>query len=393
MTKFLNKAIFLIFSGIILSCNAPRKALLNGNYDLAYEKSFNKLRQTNKKDKHILTFESAYNKALQRDLERIKQLKLEGQPDRFIEINRIYQSISARQIKAKIVQPLIIKSEKRNADIKEIDVIGLMAESKEKAAAFLYAEAENLLKNNNKFEARKAYDNLKLIKSYFNYYKETDKLLDEAHFKGTSFVYYTLKNNSPIQLPETFIEDLTEKNINNLNTFWIQYHTNKNINIKYDYEVITRIDDILISGNELNERQYNETKSIEDGWEYVLDSRGNVMKDSLGNDIKQPKIVKVNCNIRESRQFKTIRIAGKVQYFNQTTAQLEGSFPVMADHSFENYYANAFGDLRALKPETKKLINAKPLPYPDNVSMIIACGQTYKNTVNKLLSDNAQLIR
>jgi len=393
MNKHYFHTAFLFVLMFSLACNAPRKALLRGDYDSAFEKSFQKLRKSNKKDKHIITFESAFEKALQRDLSRIKQLNVEGQPDRFIEINQIYQKISAKQIKVKVAQPLYIKSEKRNAKFSELDAIGLIAESKEKAAAFLYAEAENLLKTNRKYDARKAYDNLMLIKSYFNYYKNTEKLLEEAHFKGTNFVYYTVKNTSPIALPEQFIDDLTEKNIMNLNSTWVQYHSKKSSDINYDYEVTTRVDDILISGNNISERQYTETKEIEDGWEYMLDSRGNVMKDSLGNDIKRPKKIKVSCKINETRQAKTIRMAGKVQYYNLNSKQLEGTFPVVADHNFENFYANALGDLRAVKNETKNLLNRKPLPFPDNVSMIIACGQTYKTTVNKLLLDNAPIIR
>ena len=46
---------------------------------------------------------------------------------------------------------------------------------------------------------------------------------------------------------------------------------------------------IDISPEQINEKQIIREKVIKDGFDYVLDKRGNVAKDSLGNDIKVDK--------------------------------------------------------------------------------------------------------
>ena len=50
---------------------------------------------------------------------------------------------------------------------------------------------------------------------------------------------------------------------------------------------------------------YKGEKNIKDGFTYVLDTNGNVMKDSLGNDIKVDKIVKISAKKIEFEQTKS----------------------------------------------------------------------------------------
>lgn len=53
----------------------------------------------------------------------------------------------------------------------------------------------------------------------------------------------------------------------------------------YDYEIKLCIIDIVISFEVVREREYVDSCNIQDGFEYVLDECGNVVKDLLGNDI------------------------------------------------------------------------------------------------------------
>ena len=43
-----------------------------------------------------------------------------------------------------------------------------------------------------------------------------------------------------------------------------------------------RLTNIEVSPEQIKEREYEDTKEIEDGFEYVLDGNGNVAKDSSG---------------------------------------------------------------------------------------------------------------
>lgn len=394
MKKIVLLSLLTLYMFTQSACMSAQKALNKGKYDVAISKSLKKLQRKKNNDKMILILESAFAKANAQDLERIKALNMEGQPDRFIEINEIYKQIGYRQTRTNPLLPLYISSENRKALFDFIETSTLISESKNKAAEFLYAEANQLMQSNRMADSRKAYDNYRIIKEkYFNTYKDIDSKMRDAHIKGTTYVYYTVLNKTRYDLPKKFMRDLTERNIGDLNSFWVVYHSNRSDNINYDYEVATQVDEIIISPDGMNERTYTETKQIEDGWEYVLDERGNVVKDDQGNDVKRPKIVTVSCNVREFRQFKTVRINAHLQYYNNHTNQIDKSIPATADHSFENRYAQINGDIRALKEETKALANSRPMPYPNNGDMIQACSQTLKQTVNKALDDNRSVIQ
>lgn len=394
MKKIVLLSLLALYMFTQSACMSAQKALNKGKYDVAISKSLKKLQRKKNNDKMILILESAFAKANAQDLERIKALNMEGQPDRFIEINEIYKQIGYRQTRTNPLLPLYISSENRKALFDFIETSTLISESKNKAAEFLYAEANQLMQSNRMADSRKAYDNYRIIKEkYFNTYKDIDAKMRDAHIKGTTYVYYTVLNKTRYDLPKKFMRDLTERNIGDLNSFWVVYHSNRSDNINYDYEVATQVDEIIISPDGMNERTYTETKQIEDGWEYVLDERGNVVKDDQGNDVKRPKIVTVSCNVREFRQFKTVRINAHLQYYNNHTNQIDKSIPATADHSFENRYAQINGDIRALKEETKALANSRPMPYPNNGDMIQACSQTLKQTVNKALDDNRSVIQ
>ncbi|HPH19648.1 MAG TPA: hypothetical protein PLE32_12750 [Haliscomenobacter sp.] len=49
--------------------------------------------------------------------------------------------------------------------------------------------------------------------------------------------------------------------------------------------------DVQVSPGTMRERQYEEQNQIQDGWVYEYDTRGNVKKDTAGNDIKYPNKV------------------------------------------------------------------------------------------------------
>ena len=54
-------------------------------------------------------------------------------------------------------------------------------------------------------------------------------------------------------------------------------------------------------------------KDVEDGFTYQLDKKGNVMKDSLGNDIKTKKYKTLQCALIETIQSKACRIDGDIE--------------------------------------------------------------------------------
>ena len=79
--------------------------------------------------------------------------------------------------------PLEIISEGRNANIKTENYDKQIIDSKEKAVKFLYDNSVDLLKKDDKYDARKAYDQLTKVSNIYPGYKQTNQLIDKAKAK------------------------------------------------------------------------------------------------------------------------------------------------------------------------------------------------------------------
>ena len=55
-------------------------------------------------------------------------------------------------------------------------------------------------------------------------------------------------------------------------------------------QVLVKLLSIMVSPDEVKDTDQIFNKKISDGFDYVLDANGNVMKDTAGNDIKVAEI-------------------------------------------------------------------------------------------------------
>ena len=78
------------------------------------------------------------------------------------------------------------------------------------------------------------------------------------------------------------------------------------LNTKYDYFVNVNVRNIAVSPDQTMQRDTVVKKDVEDGFSYQLDKKGNVMKDSLGNDIKTKKYKTLQCALIETIQSKSM---------------------------------------------------------------------------------------
>ncbi len=383
--------LFLLITSLIFSCTSSKKYIQKGQYDLAIRKSVKKLRKKSTNEKEILNLKKAYDLANDRDNQRINFLKLEGKPDVWDEVFTTYSSMQRRQALVKTVLPLKLNGQTVNFKI--VDYNQEIISAKKKAAEYFYAHSKKLLERNNKQSARDAYYELKRVKQYYNDYKDVDKLINEALNKGTSYAYLRVDNKSHFKLSQRFVDDLLNIGTARLNQEWVIYDTRKQKNKNYDYIVSIRIRKIDVSPEGLKEKHYEETKEIADGWEYVLDSHGNVMKDSLGNDIKKPKHKIIRCKVIEVHQHKVATIFANVDYIDIRSKQILLSKQVSADNIFDYASATALGDVRALKPETKKIIGRMPAPFPHDMDMIIEAEKVLKKMIEQVLYDNRHFLK
>jgi hypothetical protein len=126
--------------------------------------------------------------------------------------------------------------------------------------------------------------------------------------------------------------------------------------------------DIATTRDEWHERHFPYSKEIIDGWEYVLDERGNVKKDSVGNDIKQDKIVRVNATVVETLQSKKALIRARIDILDTKTGIRVFSQPLEVEDSFSHTARNFIGDERALDKNLRYRI--PPVHFPSDAALI-----------------------
>jgi hypothetical protein len=136
---------------------------------------------------------------------------------------------------------------------------------------------------------------------------------------------------------------------------------------------------------------YAENAQVEDGFDYVLDAKGNVMKDSLGNDIKKKRYRTITCLVSERRLHKEASVGGFVDIYHTQTKQLLRSIPLSTMVTFDAITAVANGDLNALTPRTRQLIQTPPAPVPNDFVMLYDAAERLKPIILDAVRQNRHL--
>lgn len=384
--------IFVFASLFVFGCKSTEKLLQKGNYDAVIEKSVKDILKGKADDEDKELLDRAYTIANQQDKERIKFLKTENRPENWEEIYRLYNALNRRQNEVRKVTPFTIGSRKINYEFKDYsrDIV----EAKTNAAKYYYSKGLDDMKLQTIEGYRQAYYNFLKVREYrASDYPDLNNLIQDAKYYGTSKVLLEVVGDPRIQLPDDFYDNIGTINISELNSTWVEYYLeDKSREMQYDYFITVELQNIVVTPEELTKSESIKSKEIQDGFEYVLDSRGNVRKDSLGNDIKVPKYVQISCKLIEVKQFKTATINGMVKFRSAYPKNILKSEPIAATSIFEHISARAFGDLEALDPGDLQLLKLEPLPFPDDLSMIYDCTATLKQAVRDVVYNNRRLI-
>ncbi len=383
----------LLFSLMLLllaGCSSKKQIeqqLNRGNYDQAVTNALRQLQSkktAKRKSKFISILKEGYDRITKRDLEDIAFLKKDNNPQNHVRVFETYSTLDARQRAIEPVLPLYLDG--REIKFKFNDYTSDMIESKNKASEYLYDNALSLLKSNNKVDIRKAHEDLAYLNDINPDYKNSQSLLQEAHFKGIDYVVVSIINDTQQIIPERLEDDLLNFDTYGLNKFWTVYHGNQNNDIDYDYAMQLQLKQINISPEQVHEKEFLREKEIKDGWEYQLDSNGNVEKDSLGNDIKVDKFVNIRARYLESHQIKSTQILADVVYTDLITNQDLDRFTVDSGFVFEYVFATFRGDKRALTDEDRKIINNRMMPFPSNEQMVYDTGEELKYKLKKIIN-------
>lgn len=383
-------AIFAI--AVLLSgCGSSKKQLEKGNYDAAIANAVRQLRKDPNDEKQIATLERSYNIVTEQDNERVRFLKMEGRPQNWDEIYLVYKRLADRQALVRTVMPLSIGN--REISLPDVDYMPEMINAKRKSADFYFAHGNELMKSNIKENYRQAFSEFLRAKEYVGDYEGIDEKIQEAKYLGMSRVFVTLQNTTMLKFPKEFEDDLLSVDIQALNSEWVEYHTvNLDKNTQYDYYVNVNVKNIAVSPDQTAQSDSVVKRDIQDGFTYKLDAKGNVMKDTLGNDIKLPKYKTLQCALISTRQTKTCRIEGDIETIQVNPNKVLKKDPIGAQSTFENISARAVGDVAALNENQLQRTKTQIVPFPSDIDMVIRCSETLKLAIRGSIQTNRRLI-
>ncbi|MFC2138664.1 hypothetical protein ACFLTE_10845 [Bacteroidota bacterium] len=381
----------LILTFLLSGCASPEKLLQKGKYDAAINKAVKVLKRKPTSEKNIIVLEKAYKIANEKDKERIKFLQLEGRADRWDEIFQLYSSLKYRQSKVKTVTPLNLYG--KRIDFPYVDYDKEIVTAKSNAAEYFYAHGKKLMQEQKVESYRQAYYEFKKVKDYKGDYNDVNRLLEESKFKGTSRVLIKVVNNTALKLPQDYLNDLIAFSTSGLNSEWTEYHTKVlKQDVFYNYSINITLQKIAVSPDLVNENDQIFKKKIEDGFEYVLDNNGNVMKDTAGNDIKIAKYKNIQCTLINKNQRKSAKITGKIDFISNDPKRQLKSVPISTKTIFEHNSARAVGDIEALDQNAKKAITRRSGPFPTDIDLIIQTTENMQQTIRTAIIDNKHLI-
>lgn len=374
---------------ILSSCGSAKKAeghVQKGNYDDAFELAYTELA----KDKHkksnqklIPTLKEAYDKANDRDRNEIKVLKRDNDSSNLKKIYALYVALDVRQDDVISLQPLYYGEKQVSFKTKDYDVE--VANSLKNYSNHLYSIGQQQMRGT-KLDAReafKAFNELEFVNP--SYSSNVSNLIKQAKLKGSSLVFLKLENKIQTQIPQEHLDELLRISASNMTDKWVDYHTKKDYNVPYDYEVLVGLEKLQISQGAVNTQKVPQQKRIQDGWKYVYDSKGNVMKDKEGNDMKEAKIITVQAEVMLYQQLKQGRIDGSFAIKNLKNNTDLGKKAVFGEAKFENVYGKFRGDQRAIEEKYHKALQTKEAAFPKDEDFIKYAIADLKNKMLQAL--------
>lgn len=390
MKYLLTFSFFLLF----ISCSSVQrnKTLLNkGNYDKAIEIAVKKLQKnkTSKKNQeHIILLEEAFKKAVLEDTKRIKLLKKEHDDFNSKEIYYLYNQLIERQEIIQLLLPLYSIEKGKNVSFKFKDYQEAFIEAKNRFKKHLYNEGKRYMSYQTILDYRTAYDQFCELYDLEPNYKNTPQLLKDTHFLGTDFILVKLINFSGKIIPFQLERDLLNFNTYDLDTFWTKYHSERQENINYNFEILLNFNYISISAERIHERVFNREKEIKYGWKYKKDRNGNNILDENENPIKIDLYKTVRATLYQTQQTKSTLVRANVVYKDVLKNQDIELYSLATEFVFENFFAHFSGDKRALNSQDLLDLDNHFVPFPTNEQLVFDAGEDIKLQLKEILEDH-----
>jgi hypothetical protein len=374
---------FLLMASI--SCTSIEKLVDTGQYDKAIYFATNKLSGAKvKKVEYVKGLETAFKKVTDKDMAYIEKLKNEGNPESWETILSVYATISNRQESIRPLLPLTDENGKK-ANFLFVNTNDLEKEAKEQTINFLYSSAKDFLQEarstKDRIPARKAYDALLRLKNYSARFMDVPQLEREARELGTTKILVNVQNYSQAVFPAGLEDEILRLGFRDLDREWQKFDAYPERNREYDLGITLILSNVQVSPGSVSEKSFSEKKEIPDGFQYVLDEKGNVKKDTAGNDIKLPKNKVIEAQILEVFQSKSAGLSGRLEVIDLHTKGVRESRDINAVAIFENRAASFKGDERALTEDIKKRLGNRPAVFPTDAILLLEAARKLRPLV------------
>jgi len=368
-----------------ISCTSIEKLVDSGQYDKAIYFITNKLSGAKvNKAEYVKGLETAFKKATDRDMAFVEKLKNEGNPESWETILSVYATISNRQESIRPLLPLTDENGKK-ANFSFVNTNDLEKEAKEQTINFLYSSAKDFLQEarstKDRIPARKAYDALLRLKNYSSRFMDVPQLEREARELGITKILVNVQNYSQAVFPAGLEDEILRLGFRDLDREWQKFDAYPERNREYDLGITLILSNVQVSPGAVSEKSFSEKKDIPDGFQYVLDEKGNVKKDTAGNDIKLPKNKVIEAQILEVFQSKSAGLSGRLEVVDLHTKGVRESRDINTVAIFENRAASFKGDERALTEDTKKRLGNRPAVFPTDAILLLEAARKLRPLV------------
>ena len=376
----------LISSLLLISfgCSPIKKInnnVVSGEFDKAINKTISELKKIKNKKKKIqyeLILKDIYNRAVVNSKDKISRFKKDGNPEFFDDIYFEYDKLIKRQNKLKN-----LSSERLNFNFENYD--SELINFRYKTSDYFLKISNSFISNNNKFDYRKAYNYLTVIESINPNYLDTRSLIKLCLVKGKDYILLNVLNESKSVLFEDLEKDILNIKGYDLNSIWKSFFTkNDSFEGTYDFYIDLAFKSFIISPERLVQKEGFSEKNIVDGLTYKLDDEGNVMKDSLGNDIKVDKLIKISVKSIESIQSKSAKVLAEIRFIDKKKNIIE-KFPLESEFWFRNRFLEYDGDKRVLTKEQIKLSKNRFMPFPPDEVLIFNNSENIKRKMKRII--------
>lgn len=359
----------LCVSLLLASCASVDKMLERGDYDGMINLAVNKLSGKKKKEDYVIALEKGFEKITRNDMARIQSMQTSNRAEDWEEIIRIAENIDRRQSRIDPLLPLVSENG-YHAKFNFVRTDQILTEANttllnlyEKRLVELVSSA----RKGSKGSAREAYSLLGRMRNISSDYIRPE-LRNEMHELGLNHIQVQIENKSRAFLPVGLEDELLSADFSRMGESWDRFYRPGTMDVDPDFYITLSILDIYITPDEIAERSTNFTKDIVDGWEYVLDHNGNVAKDSMGNDIKRDRIVRVNATVVEILQNKRALVRTRLDIINARSSEQICVENIEVEEIFSFAARNIFGDVRALEPGLRQRI--LPVPFPSESALL-----------------------